>query len=121
MLQGRREEGGKSAYSEEADAAKAEGKLKPIRTETQVFVIPIRTTDKVIPIVTKLRKAGIRTDFDLIGRSISKNFDYADRMGIPYVIVIGPQELAKKKFKLKDMNSGKEQMLTIEQIVKKLS
>jgi len=63
-----------------------------------------------------LRDLGIKTEIDLLGRGISNNLSYANSLGIPYVIFIGKQELAKKKVKLRDMKSGKEKMLKLEEI-----
>ncbi len=45
---------------------------------------------------------------DLSQRSISKNLDYADKLGIPYVIFVGEDEVKQNKFKLRDMKTGEE-------------
>jgi len=42
-------------------------------------------------------------------------------LDIPYAIFIGEEEIAKKKFKLKEMSSGTEELLIDKQIIKKLS
>ncbi len=89
-------------------------------TVTQAYIIPIKTNEECLPILTTLRKEGIKADMDLVGRGISKNLDYANALNIPYVLIIGPQELAKKKVKLKDMVSGKEEMVSMSQVIKKL-
>jgi len=41
-------------------------------------------------------------------------------MGIPYVLFAGEKEFKAKKFKLRDMRSGKEKMLKLEEIPKKI-
>jgi len=91
------------------------------KTSTQIYIIPIKTEKAAIKIAQQLRYSGINTDMDLTGRSISKNLSYANKLGIPYVAIIGQQELAKKKIKLRNMRTGKEQLLTIKQVIKKLS
>ena len=53
-------------------------------------------------------------------KSISKNLDYANSYGIPFVLICGPKELEAGKVKLKDMTSGDESLLSIEDVVKKL-
>ena len=53
-------------------------------------------------------------------RKVSKNIDYADKKGIPYVLFIGEKEIKSKRFKLKDLNSGKESFLSLNNIIKKL-
>ncbi len=53
----------------------------------------------------------------MAGRGPSKNLQYANSMGIPYVLFVGEEELRQGKVKLKDMNSGKEQLMTAEELV----
>jgi len=90
------------------------------KTTTKVYIIPIKTRDKSINILQELRKNNINTDIDLLDRSISKNLDYANKLKIPYVIFIGEKELAKNKVKLRNMESGKEELLTLKSLIKKL-
>ncbi len=93
-------------------------KLQKKKTITQLFVVPIAGTKlEAAKLAIELRNAGIKTEVDLASRSPSKNLAYANRLGIPYVLFVGPEELKKNKFKLKDMNSGKESLLTIRQLI----
>ncbi len=85
------------------------------KTVTQALVIPIGTLDDSIKLAKKLRALGIKTEIDLMGRGISSNLDYANSLGIPYVVFLGKKELAEKKVKLRDMKSGKEKMATAEE------
>jgi histidyl-tRNA synthetase len=93
-------------------------KIKPKKSATKVFVIPIGIN--VIEIMQKLRNSGINADTDLMERGISKNLEYASKQEIPYVIFVGKEELKKKKLKLKDMKTGKEQMLALKDVIKKI-
>jgi len=52
---------------------------------------------------------------------IGKAMEYANSYGIKYVIFLGEEEIKKKKYKLKDMSSGKEQLLTEKQLITKFS
>ena len=63
------------------------------KTKTKVYVIPIDTTKKSVKILDSLRKSKINSDIDLIGRGISKNLDYANKLKIPYALIIGSREL----------------------------
>lgn len=90
-------------------------------TVARVFIIPIGTQKECLKIATQLREAGVNTAVDIIGRGISKNMKYADAMKIPYVIIVGEDELKQKKVKLRDMKSGKEEIITAKQAKKKLS
>ena len=73
-----------------------------------------------IELAQKLRDKGINTDVDLMDRSISKNLDYANSLGIPYTVIIGKKEIEMGKFKLKDMKSGNEEMLDADEIINKV-
>ncbi len=88
------------------------------KTNTKIYVIPIKTIDESIEIVQKLRDAGINADIDLTERGPSKNLEYANSLGIPFVAFIGKKELAENKIKLRDMESGKEELINIEEAVK---
>ena len=71
-------------------------------------------------IAQQLRDAGINTDIDLNDKGPSKNLEYANSLGIPYVIFVGKKELEENKVKLRDMKSGKEELLKIEGVINKL-
>ncbi|MBW3013304.1 histidine--tRNA ligase [Candidatus Woesearchaeota archaeon] len=88
------------------------------KTVTQIYIIPIGTQKESFGIALKIRKQGFNVDMDLCNRGISKNLNYANSYNIPYVIFIGEEELKNKKVKLKDMKSGKEQLVKIEDIKK---
>jgi histidyl-tRNA synthetase len=91
------------------------------KTVTKVFMIPIGKTKKeAMDMTKKLRDAGINVDMDLIGRGISKNLNYANSMGIPFVAFIGEQELKLGKIKMRDMKSGKEDLIGIDEAIGKL-
>ncbi|MFH1592659.1 MAG: histidine--tRNA ligase [Candidatus Woesearchaeota archaeon] len=90
------------------------------KTNTELFIIPIKTTEKSLKIAKKLRDSNINTDIDLNNRNISKNLNYANKKDIPYVLFIGEKELKQKKFKLRNMITGKEQLFTLEKLTKYL-
>jgi histidyl-tRNA synthetase len=90
------------------------------KTPTQLFVLPIGTKKQCVSIVAELRDAGVKTDTDILGRNPSKNLKYVNSLGIPYVLFVGEEEVKKKKYKLKDMSTGKEFVGSMSQILKKL-
>lgn len=91
------------------------------KSPAQVYVIPIKKVDESLKILQQLREAGINADFDLNQRGVSKNLEYAGSQGITYVIIIGEEELKKKKVLLKDMNSGAERLLSVKDVIKNLN
>jgi len=90
------------------------------RTVTQIYVIPINALKESLDIAEELRKRNINVDVAFDKKGISKGLDYANSLGIPYVVIIGEDELKKNKVKLKDMKSGKEELLSVDDIVKKI-
>lgn len=106
------------------DAIKAGRKEKAKEKEAkksivQVYIVPIGTQKKCFAILNKLRQVGIKADMDLMERGPSKNLNYANAYNIPYVAFVGENELKKGKIKLKDMSSGKEDMLSIDGVIEK--
>ena len=90
------------------------------KTPAQVYVIPMGTIKESLAIASKLREAGISVDFSLGKKGMSKNLEYANALNIPYVIILGEDELSKNKILLRDMKTGDQKLLTVEQIIKKL-
>ena len=86
------------------------------KTVTKYFIIPIKTLKESLIVAKKLRDKEINTDIDLMDRGISKNLDYANSLGIPFVIIIGPEELKQKKVKVRDMKSGKETFVSVDSL-----
>ncbi|MBI2558224.1 histidine--tRNA ligase [Candidatus Woesearchaeota archaeon] len=90
------------------------------KTNTQIYIIPIKTLNESLKIAQQLRNAGINTDIDLLDKSPSRNLEYANSFAIPYVAFIGKKELEENKVKLRDMKSGKEEMIDLQTLLKKL-
>lgn len=83
----------------------------------QVLVIPM-VEDLTVPIkvATALRNNGINTEIYLNNKKLKAKFKYADKLEIPYVIILGEDEIANNKVKLKDMASGEEKEYSLEEI-----
>ena len=67
-----------------------------------------------IETANKLRSAGINTEIYFDEKKIKAKFKYADKLKIPYVIVIGEDEIATGKLTLKNMETGEQEQKTIE-------
>ena len=79
------------------------------KSVSDVLIIPM-VEDLSIPIrlATKLRDNGVKTEIYLNHKKLKAKFKYADKLEIPYVIIIGEDEINQNKFKLKDMKTGEE-------------
>jgi len=95
------------------EALKLEQK-EPKKTVAQVIVSPIKAPKEGFRIAKLLRDAGIKVEMDLLGRNVSKNLESADKLGIPYAVIFGEDELSKGIVKVKNMKTGEEQEVKIE-------
>jgi histidyl-tRNA synthetase len=93
------------------------------KSKVKVFVIAVndKVRDKVLEVVQKLRNESIPTDYDLRSRSLSKQLNYANSLDIENVIIIGENELKEKSVKLRKMDTGKETLIKLDDIVTLLS
>ncbi|MEK6863568.1 MAG: histidine--tRNA ligase [Nanoarchaeota archaeon] len=91
------------------------------KTLAKVLIVPINAVAEALKVARELRENCISTDFALGKKGVSKNLEYANVLKIPYVIIIGEEEVKKKKILLKEMSSGTEQLLSVKDAVKKLS
>jgi len=87
------------------------------KSVVKVFIIPIKNFAKALPVAQKLREANIPTDIDLMERNVSKNLDFANSNKIPYVIIAGPDELEQNNVKVKNMQSGEETTIGIDDLI----
>jgi len=88
--------------------------------DVYVAVVSEDVKSKSIEIVQKLRRNSIRVDMDIMGRNLTKQLEYANSLGIPYVLIVGKKEVESKLFKLKDMKNKTEKDLRLEEIIKEL-
>lgn len=74
----------------------------------------------LIQIANSLRKSNINTEFYPDSVSLKKQLNYANKNMIPYVLFYGEEEKENLYFNLKDMNSGNQQKLSKDQLLKVL-
>ena len=86
------------------------------QTVTDLFVIPIKTKEQAIKITQELRKRGLKAQVDLLDRSVSKNIEYADKLGIPYVGFLGEDEIKQNKIKIRNLKTGKEELIDVDKV-----
>jgi histidyl-tRNA synthetase len=89
---------------------------------TKVLVIPMEGyMDESIRLAAALRKEDIFTQIYLEETKLGKKFNYADKMGIPFVIVIGEEEKKSGEYTLRNMKSGEQtkyDMTTLIEVLK---
>ncbi len=81
---------------------------KPVRFDLYIAELGDAAHKAAFMLAYELRKAGLRVETDLIGRSVKSQFKYADKVGARYVLTIGEDELRENRAKLKCMENGEE-------------
>lgn len=74
----------------------------------------------LLPIVAKVRAAGIRTELYPESCKMKKQMSYADAKKIPFVAIVGETEMAEGKINLKNMLTGEQSMLTIDELIDRM-
>jgi histidyl-tRNA synthetase len=87
----------------------------------QVFAIPFREqVAEAIGLTTYLRGAGINADFEKVTRGLKASLKFVNARRIPYAVIIGADEVAQGKYKLRDMTTGQEELVTREALAERV-
>ena len=91
---------------------------KEATNATQVLFINFgeKETTYCLPFVSQLRKAGIRTELFPDKAKMKKQMGYANAKHIPFVVLAGENEMNEGKLTLKDMQTGEQTLVTIEEL-----
>jgi histidyl-tRNA synthetase len=68
--------------------------------------------EDTLSLAARLRRAGINTEQILEPMRLGKQFRYADRKGIPYVVILGPDEVKAGQIVVKNLRTGEQQAYT---------
>lgn len=71
----------------------------------------------LLPLVAQVRAAGIRTELYPESAKMKKQMGYADTKKIPYVAIVGETEMAEGKINVKNMITGEQQLLTVDELI----
>ena len=83
-----------------------------VTSPADVLVIPM-VEDLTYPIAaaTALREAGVRTQLYTEPKKVKQKFTYADKLGIPYAVIIGEDEAAAGTVSVQDLQTGEQQAM----------
>jgi len=88
------------------------------RSISKVMIVSmVDDFSKSIEVATKLRQNGINTQIYTDNAKIKKQFNYANRLGIPYVIIIGEDEINNNVVSLKNMETGEQETVCVEKAI----
>ena len=90
---------------------------------TQVLFINFgeKETAYCLPIVAKVRQAGIRAEIFPDSTKMKKQMSYANAKQIPFVVLAGDNEIAEGKVTLKNMETGEQTLVSADELIQKLS
>ena len=92
-----------------------------VTAPADVLVIPMSDDlQAAIQTATALRDAGIRTQLYTEKKKFKARIGYADKLGIPYAIFLGEDEIAQGVVSCKDLAAGQQQTLPVEQLIPQL-
>lgn len=89
----------------------------PVAGEVLVTVFSPELRKEAQAIAMTIRSAGIAADLYPAAEKLDKQLKYADRTGIPYVVIQGPEEMKKGTLKLKNMKTKEQTELTPEELL----
>ena len=90
------------------------------KSVAEVLIVPMVEDMKVpIKLASSLRNNGINTEIFLNNKKLKAKMKYADKLEIPYVIVVGEDEVNTGIVKIKNMKTGEQVERNIEEITKK--
>lgn len=92
---------------------------KELKPYLDVFVAPINdeTRQKSFEITQTLRKNGIATDVDLNRKKFKKLMNHANNINVGKVVIVGKKDLDEGKVTVKDMNSGAQELVSLDSLV----
>ncbi len=90
---------------------------------TQVLFINFgeKETAFCIPLIAQLRKAGIRTEIYPDAVKMKKQMSYANAKQIPFVVLVGENEMSTGKVTLKNMSTGEQMQVGVDEIIEQVS
>jgi histidyl-tRNA synthetase len=89
--------------------------VAPKRSRHAVFIVSIgeETTPNALAIALQLRERGIPAEVEVMGRTVSRALQDADRRKAEYTVILGPKELKEGKAILRDMKSRQQRIVDI--------
>jgi histidyl-tRNA synthetase len=92
---------------------------KPV-VPKRIVVVSFEDTRKEAIIIAQKLRMHIATYIDVMGRKFKDQIAYANTIGASHVVIVGKNELDSGKVALKDMSTGEQELLSVEEVVKKI-
>jgi len=96
-------------------------KLFPEETSGRTDVLIVHFSEENLKhgygVVSGLRAAGVKAELYPETAKIRKQLDYSDKIGVPYTLIIGDNEVNSGKYTLRNMKTGSQELLEMEEII----
>ncbi len=90
-------------------------------TCAKVMVLPmVDDMSYALEVAGVLRQNKINTEVNYTKKSVKSMLNYANRIKVPYVIFVGEDEIKNKRYTIKNMTTGEQEILSIDEIIQKL-
>lgn len=83
-----------------------------------IYIIPMGTNIESLKLANKLRELNIKVDLEMNNKKLKKSLDFCNKENIPYVIILGEDEITNQEFKLKDMFNKQENLINMNELSK---
>lgn len=115
--------GGSFGIERVCDVLKARNMVPTITTVVDCLIANFdeNLTNEYIKIGTQFRNAGINTMIYPDIAKLDKQFKYADKKGIKYVLIMGEEEKQQNKINIKNLKTSEQNMYTVEEAIKMLT
>lgn len=87
-------------------------------SNTDIYIIPLDTNVESLVLANNLRDLKINVELEMQNKKLKKSLNYANKEKIPYVIILGEDEVKNRVFKLKDMFNNKEYSIGFDELDK---
>ncbi|MEX0748676.1 MAG: histidine--tRNA ligase [Candidatus Saccharimonadales bacterium] len=90
-------------------------------TKVAIVALEPEHNEDALVLADQLRQAQIAVAVDTTERKVGTKIKVADKQAIPYVLVLGPEEVANQRYSLKELKTGDEFNGSLEQVIARLS
>lgn len=95
-------------------------KLGDMGTKILITIFDENIVDNSLTLANKLRESGIKTEVYPAMDKLDKQLKYADKKEIPYVAIIGPDEVKNKMVTIKNMRTGEQKTVNSNELIQLL-
>ena len=95
------------------------GKVETTKTKSQVLIVNFdeKQASEYTKIAKKLRTSGIATEVYYDATKLDKQLKHADKIGVPWVVFLGTEEIEKGVIKVKNLETGEQRLISVDNFI----